>query len=66
MDSVHVNMINEAGNTLLIVAAQNNQKKMCKMLHQRGANINTQNRQGQTALHFAFAYGYTVMTLAHP
>lgn len=38
---------------------QNNQKKMCKMLHHRGGNISTQNRQGQTALHFAFAFGYT-------
>jgi ankyrin repeat protein len=39
--------------------SQNNQKKLCKMLHQRGGNLNTQNRQGQTALHFAFAFGYT-------
>jgi len=59
MESVHVNVVNEAGNTLLIVSAQNNQKGLCKMLHNRGADLNTQNRLGQTALHFAFAFGYT-------
>ena len=29
------------------------------MLLDRGADLNTQNRQGQTALHFAFTFGYT-------
>jgi len=57
LDSVHVNGQNEAGNTLLIVAAQNNQKSVVKDLHNRGADLNSQNRLGQTALHFAFAFG---------
>eukprot|EP00961_Rhodomonas_salina_P210486 2842065-Rhodomonas_salina.1 len=26
-------------------------------MHARGADLNSQNRQGQTALHFAFAFG---------
>ena len=56
---VHVNCINEAGNSLLVIAAQNNQKDICKALHNRGADLDTQNRLGQTALHFAFAFGYT-------
>ena len=58
-DVVHVNCVNEAGNSLLIVAAQNNHKDLCKALHHRGADLDTQNRLGQTALHFAFAFGYT-------
>ena len=57
--AVHVNSINEAGNSLLVIAAQNNQKEICKALHNRGADLDTQNRLGQTALHFAFAFGYT-------
>jgi hypothetical protein len=56
---VHVNCINEAGNSLLVIAAQNNQKDICKALHNRGADLDTPNRLGQTALHFAFAFGYT-------
>ena len=56
---VHANLVNEAGNSLLIIAAQNNHNDICKALHNRGADLNTQNRLGQTALHFAFAFGYT-------
>lgn len=56
---VHANCINEAGNSLVVIAAQNNQKDVCKVLHHRGADLDTQNRLGQTALHFAFAFGYT-------
>lgn len=59
LPDVHVNCINEAGNSLLVIAAQNNQKDICKALHNRGADLDTQNRLGQTALHFAFAFGYT-------
>ena len=44
------------GNTLLIVAAQNLNKRMMEILLARGANVNHQNAQGNTALHFAMAY----------
>merc|ERR1711871_641246 len=46
----------EKGNTLLLVAAQNCNRKMCELLLSRGANINHQNGQGNTALHYAMAY----------
>jgi hypothetical protein len=45
----------ERGNTLLIVAAQNRNKKLVEMLLLRGANINHQNAAGNTALHYAIA-----------
>ena len=45
LQQVHVNSANEAGNTLLIVAAQNNQRAVCKALHDRGADLNSINRQ---------------------
>jgi hypothetical protein len=49
----------DAGNSLLHIAAQNGNKRMIKLCLRRGAPLNTQNLNGQTPLHFAFAYGYT-------
>jgi len=46
----------EKGNTLLIVAAQNSNKRMIETLVARGASINHQNAQGNTALHFAMSF----------
>jgi ankyrin repeat protein len=46
----------EKGNTLLLVATQNSNKKLVEMLLLRGANINHQNALGNTALHFALAF----------
>lgn len=48
----------DAGNTLLHIAAQNGNKRMVKLCLRRGAQLNVQNLNGQTALHFAFSYGY--------
>ncbi|GBG33418.1 Ankyrin repeat domain-containing protein 27 [Hondaea fermentalgiana] len=44
------------GNTALIVAAQNLNKRIAELLIRRGANVNHQNSQGNTAMHFAFSY----------
>lgn len=46
----------ERGNTLLLVATQNRNKKLVEMLLLRGADINHQNASGNTALHFALAF----------
>jgi hypothetical protein len=46
----------EKGNTLLLLACQNSNKRLVEMLILRGANINHQNAQGNTALHFALAF----------
>ncbi|KAF4131928.1 OTU-like cysteine protease domain-containing protein [Phytophthora infestans] len=37
---------------------QNGLKRITKLALRRGANINSQNNRGNTALHFCFAYGY--------
>jgi hypothetical protein len=43
----------EQGNTLLILAAQQGSKRMCKLLLRRGGNINRQNAlSGNTCLHY--------------
>jgi len=46
------------GNTLLITAAQNGNKRICKLALRRSADINGQNFLGNTALHYAFSYGF--------
>ena len=46
----------ERGNTLLLIAAQNSNLELIKMLLLRGANVNHQNASGNTALHFALAF----------
>ena len=46
------------GNTLLIISAQNNNKRILKICLRYGAQINMQNLMGNSALHFAKEYGY--------
>ena len=46
------------GNTLLSICAQNGNKRIAKLCLRRGAEINSQNLNGQTPLHFAFAYNF--------
>ncbi|KAE8899765.1 hypothetical protein PF005_g21875 [Phytophthora fragariae] len=55
---VPVNSRDSFGNTLLSIACQNGLKRIAKLALRRGANINSQNNRGNTALHFCFAYGY--------
>ena len=54
----HMNKVDQFGNTLLLIAAQNGNMKIAKMLFAKGANVNHQNKQGQTALHYAMEYNY--------
>lgn len=49
----------DMGNTLLHISAQNGSKRMVKLCLRNGADINAMNKNGQTALHFAFGYGYS-------
>jgi len=43
-------------------AAQNGHKRLVKMCLKYGADPNLSNHQGNTALHFATAYGYTTLS----
>ena len=43
---------------MLHVSAQNGNEKIAKLLIEKGANANHQNRQGQTPGHFANSYGF--------
>ena len=47
-----------AGNTVLMVGAQNGLKNVIKCALRRGAQLDTQNDMGNTALHFCFAFGF--------
>jgi ankyrin repeat protein len=46
------------GNTVLAVATQNNRKRIVKSAVRAGVPLDAQNAQDQTAMHFAYAYGY--------
>ena len=48
----------KAGNTMLSIAVQNGNKRIAKLCLRRGANINLPNNNGQTVLHYAYAYGF--------
>jgi ankyrin repeat protein len=50
--------VDEFGNKLLHIACQNGNKSISKLLLRNGASINAQNSNGQTPLHFSFAFGY--------
>lgn len=56
--NVPIDYQDDQGNTLLHVVAQNGNKRLVKLCLRRGANLNVQNLTGQTALHFAYGYGY--------
>jgi len=58
MEAFNLNKVDEFGNTLLIHSAQNGSLKIAKLLVQKGANPNHQNREGQSAGHFANSYGF--------
>ena len=46
------------GNTLLMVACQNGNKRIAKLCLRRGSELNKQNINGQGALHYSFGYGF--------
>ncbi|KAJ1456598.1 hypothetical protein M885DRAFT_463166 [Pelagophyceae sp. CCMP2097] len=54
----NLNKADEHGNTMLLAAAQNGNLKIAKLLAQKGANANHQNKAGQTAGHYANAYQF--------
>ena len=55
---VDPNSRDKAGNTILIVAAQNGNKAVVKAALRHGAIINMTNCVGNTALHFANEFKY--------
>ena len=57
-DGVPPDIRDESGNTLLAVACQNGHKRLTRAMLKRGADINSQNRRGQTPLHYCFAFGH--------
>ena len=46
------------GNTPLIVATQNNRKRISKMCVKAGVPLSTFNNMGNSALHYCYSYGY--------
>lgn len=57
--AVPIDYQDDQGNALVHVAAQNGSKRLVKLCLRKGADLNLQNLNGQTALHFAYGYGYS-------
>ena len=57
-NGIDVDTYDEFGNTLFILACQQGNKKMCKILLRRGAHINSQNHAGNTGLHYLYEYNH--------
>jgi hypothetical protein len=55
---IPVDVRDEVGNTILIVACQNGNKRVAKLALRNGANINVKNYKGNTPLHFCYHFGY--------
>lgn len=58
-EDIPIDSADPHGNSLLLLAAQQGSKRMCKFLLRRGANMNAQNLAGNTVLHFCFTYSHT-------
>lgn len=56
---VPVSTEDEHGNQCIHIGMQSGSKRMVKLCLRWGADINAQNKQGQTALHYGFAYNYS-------
>ncbi|CAE7705129.1 HOS4 [Symbiodinium microadriaticum] len=57
-EDISIDTSDQFGNTLLILAAQQGSRRMCKYLLRRGANINIQSLAGHTALRYCYAYSH--------
>lgn len=55
---IPINIRDTNGNTILIIACQNGNKRLAKIALRRGGNINVQNYKGNTPLHYCYHYGY--------
>ena len=58
---VFIDVKDEHGNTLLLLAAQQGSKRIVKSLLRRGANIHSQNEQGNSVLHYCYEYGHVAL-----
>lgn len=54
---VPVDVRDDHGNTVLIIACQNGHKRALKAALRRGADPNATNALGNTALHFCYTFG---------
>ena len=50
------------GNSPLIIACQNGNARIVKALLRHSANIDSQNKQGCTGLHYCIAYGFNALS----
>jgi ankyrin repeat protein len=57
-EEIDINATDTYGNSLLMLACQQNSRRMVKLLLRRGANINFQSLAGNTCLHFCYSFDF--------
>ncbi|RLN89142.1 hypothetical protein BBJ28_00012051 [Nothophytophthora sp. Chile5] len=60
-EGVDVNARDNHGNTLFILACQQGNKRLAKLLLRRQADMNLQNLSGNTALHYLYEYRHVAL-----
>uniref|UniRef100_A0A7S1XLN4 Uncharacterized protein n=1 Tax=Phaeomonas parva TaxID=124430 RepID=A0A7S1XLN4_9STRA len=60
-NQISVDTTDEHGNTLLMIAGQQGDKRLIKFLLRRGADVHAQNLQGNSVLHYCYEYGHTTL-----
>ena len=55
-DGISVDTRDQHGNTLFILACQQGNKKLAKVLLRRGADMNARNNGGNSSLHYLYEY----------
>merc|ERR1712118_206211 len=58
-DSELLQVKDDAGNGLLHIAAQNNHRRIAKLLLKLRSDVDGKNSRGNTPLHYCYAYGYS-------
>jgi len=55
---------NADGNTILMISCQYGSKRLAKLFLKKGSEVNKQNINGHTCLHYAFGYGFGKYTVS--
>ena len=58
-DSELLGIKDDTGNSLLHIAAQNNHRRIAKLLLKLRSDVDGKNQKGNTPLHYCYAYGYS-------
>ena len=59
---IDINSTDMEGNVAVVVAAQNGHKRMLRILHKAGAQLDQQDHRGNTSLHYTCTFHFKALT----